>query len=67
MSHGEGFKVDLRPNNQLDAFLKSMKSIGTRVGDGPGDAYTDKCGANQYVRVSEHWDIKVTAACVPPK
>jgi len=61
-SHGNGYKVDIRPSSGLDSLLESMRSEGTRTGDGPGPAYADSCG-NQYVRESDHWDITVTSAC----
>ena len=62
-SHGNGYKVDLRLTDTLDACLQSMTSIGTRIGDGPGPAYADSCGENQYVKESDHWDITVKSAC----
>ena len=67
LSHGTGYKVDLGLNSVLDAYIKSMTSVGTRTGDSPGPAYTDKCGQNQYVQESDHWDITVSSSCVPLK
>jgi hypothetical protein len=61
-SHGNGYKVDIRPSSGLDSLLQSLTSVGTRTGDGPGPAYSDSCG-NQYVRESDHWDITVTGVC----
>lgn len=68
-SHSTGYKVDLALNQTLDAYLQSMTSIGTRTGDNPGPAYTDKCigSDNQYVKESTHWDITVHYLCNPPK
>jgi len=68
-SHANGYKVDLAPSTALDSYLKSMTYEGVRTGDGPGPAYTDRCGQNQYVRESDpdHWDITVYASCIPPK
>jgi len=62
-SHGNGYKIDLRLSTALDDYLQSMTSVGTRTGDSSGPAYVDKCGQNQYVRESDHWDITVYAFC----
>ncbi len=67
LSHGAGYKVDLRLEPTLNTYLQSMESIGKRTGDSLGDAYTDKCRNNQYVKESSHWDITVKSSCVPPK
>ncbi len=66
-SHGAGYKVDLRLESGLNTYLQSMESIGKRMGDSLGDAYTDKCKNNQYVKESTHWDITIKSSCVPPK
>jgi hypothetical protein len=66
-SHGSGYKVDLSPTSKLDVYLKSLRSVGTRTGDGAGPAWTDSCGNNQYVRESDHWDITIRTVCIPLK
>ncbi len=71
-SHGNGYKVDLGLGSMLDSYItQHMKYVGQRNGDGPGPAYTDSCNANsynpsssnQYVKESNHWDIRITSFC----
>lgn len=62
-SHGTGYKVDLGLAPKLDAFLKGMEQKGSRSGGEPGPIYVDKCGKNQYVLTSDHWDITVYEVC----
>lgn len=62
-SHGTGYKVDIRANSSLNAFLKGLTYVGVRTGDHSGPAYTDSCKQNQYVQESDHWDITVLGAC----
>lgn len=64
-SHPNGYKVDIRPNNQLNAYIQRFTSVGSRVGDRAGPAWEDSC-KNQYVletAAPAHWDITVKAAC----
>jgi hypothetical protein len=52
-SHCSGYKVDLRPNPQLDSYItNNYRSCGTRGG------YCDSNGA-MYVNEGDHWDVLV--------
>lgn len=64
LSHGNGYKIDVRTGSVLDTLLQGFHSEGTRNGDGPGPAYSDCSSYNaqtstQYVRESDHWDIRI--------
>ncbi len=70
-SHGNGFKVDLRLGTGMDSWIQNnLISVGQRVGDSGGPAWTDSCtkglsagSQNQYVQESDHWDIRFTSGC----
>lgn len=63
-SHGTGYKIDLRLDNGLNSYLQGMTLGAPRSGD---PRYYDRCG-NEYVRESDHWDIKVDkGVCSPPR
>jgi hypothetical protein len=70
-SHGNGYKFDLRLGSPVDSWIQSnLISVGQRTGDSGGPAWTDNCTRNQsadqqnqYVKESDHWDVRITAAC----
>ena len=54
-AHDTGAKVDLRPNAQLDAYIRTFPSAGVRS-DG---AALYRAGGVVYAREGDHWDILV--------
>jgi len=52
-SHGNGYKIDIRPSTRIDSYISSSyKPCGTRGG------YCD-AGGTEFVREGTHWDITV--------
>jgi hypothetical protein len=67
-SHQLGFKVDLRPTDAVNNYLKNPTMYaGERSGGEPGPIYLDKCRLNTYVFALTHWDITVNSTCIPLK
>lgn len=55
-SHGNGYKVDYRLNNNINNYITSnYKKLGERSGDG-AVVYSDGNG-NYYAREGDHWDV----------
>lgn len=61
-SHGNGYKVDLALDSNLNTFLQKLPLTGQRGGDSSGLIHEDQC-KNQYVQESNHWDITVFSVC----
>lgn len=60
-THAGGDKVDIRPNANVDAYVKNnFQYAGTRTGTGAGDKYTDPKTEAVWVREGDHWDVQVT-------
>jgi hypothetical protein len=56
-SHGNGYKVDLRPNPTIDDYIKNTYTdSGLRAGDS-AQMYTDTAGNIVFAREGDHWDI----------
>lgn len=53
-SHGNGYKVDIRPNNELNNYIYSNF---TKIG---ATKYQDTNGNTYYRHEPDHWDVTIT-------
>lgn len=59
-SHANGYKVDIRPTSDLDAYIQNnFTPIGSRGGAHGGDQYKNPADGAIYTREGDHWDITV--------